>query len=129
MTIAGAVILAAIAGALHYKHRVPRFVAWVLLLVGVGAAATITNLFGGFTGMNLFGVGVFTLIAIITGIFFFEEACKRNGLHRVRTPLIAVVFGVALMSASGSLFTTLQNAVQSGGANVDKAVTNNLNGK
>lgn len=70
MTIAGAVILAAIAGALHYKHRVPRFVAWVLLLVGVGAAATITNLFGGFTGMNLFGVGVFTLIAIITGIFF-----------------------------------------------------------
>lgn len=33
------------------------------------------------------------------------------------------------MSASGSLFTTLQSAVKSGGANVDRAVTNNLNGK
>jgi hypothetical protein len=129
MSLAGAVILAAIAGALHWKHRVPRFVAWVLLLVGVGVASTLTDWVGGFGGFTVYGVGLFTLIAIVTGIFFWEEAVKQNGLHRVRTPLIAVLFGVSLMSAGGAFFEVVQNALEATASNVNQAVVSNLNGK
>lgn len=128
MTMIGAVILAAIAGALHWKHRVPRFVAWMLFLVGVGAAGTITGLVGGFTGLSIYGVGVFTVVAIVTAIFFWEEAVKRNGIHRVRTPLIALVFGVALMSAGGAFFASLQDVVTKTSKNVDNTIQANLNG-
>lgn len=128
MTIAGAVILAAIAGALHWKKRVPRFVAWLLFLVGVGAATTITGLLGGFTGVSVYGVGFFTVVAIVTAIFFWEEAVKRNGIHRVRTPLIALTFGVALMSAGGAFFGAAQDLVTKTSTNVDRTVNANLNG-
>lgn len=128
MTIAGAVLLAAIAVALHMKNRVPRVVAWLAFLVGVGAATTITGYIGGFTAMSLFGVGVVSVVAIISAIFFWEEAVKRNGMHRVRTPLVAVIFGVALMSAGGGFFTTLQAAVQQASTSVDDTIQANLNG-
>jgi hypothetical protein len=128
MSIAGAVLLAAIAVALHMKHRVPRIVAWLLFLVGVGAAATITGLVGGFSGISLFGVGVFTVGAIVTAIFFWEEAVRSNGLHRVRTPLIALAFGVCLMSAGGAFFAALQNVVDKTGSSIDNTVQANLNG-
>lgn len=128
MTIAGAVILAAIAGALHWKHRVPRFVAWLLFLVGVGAATTVTSWVGGFTSFSLFGVGIITVVAIVTAIFFWEEAVKRNGIHRVRTPVIAVVFGVALMSAGGGFFGAAQELVHKTTTSVDQTVNANLNG-
>lgn len=128
MTIAGAVLLAAIAVALHMKSRVPRVVAWLAFLVGVGAATTITGYLGGFTAMSLFGVGIISVIAIISAIFFWEEAVKRNGMHRVRTPLVAVIFGVALMSAGGGFFNTLQNAVQQASSSVDGTIQANLNG-
>lgn len=129
MTIAGAVILAAIAGTLHWKHRVPRFVAWLLVFVGVGAATVITSALGGFSGINIYGVGVFTIVAIVGGIVFWEEAVKRNGLHRVRTPIVAVAFGVALMGIGGTLGANLQNAVKTGGANVNRVVTDSINSK
>jgi len=128
MTITGAVILAAIAGALHYKQRVPRLVAWLAFIAGTGAAATIAGWLGGLSGLTIFGVGAFTVAAIITGIFFWEEAVKRNGIHRVRTPLIAVAFGVSLMSAGGALFGVMQNAVHQSTTKVDQTVQANLNG-
>ena len=129
MTIAGAVILAAIAGTLHWKHRVPRIVNWLLLFVGVGAATVITQFFGGFSGISIYGVGVFTLMAIIGGILFWEEAVKRNGLHRVRTPIVAIAFGVALMGVGGTVGQGLHDAVQTGGTNINKAVTDSINSK
>lgn len=129
MTIAGAVILAAIAGALHWKHRVPRFVAWLLLFVGVGAATVITNALGGFSGISIYGVGAFTILAIVGGIVFWEEAVKRNGLHRVRTPIVALAFGVALMGVGGTLGLNLQNAIKTGGTNVNKVVTDSIKTK
>lgn len=128
MTIAGAVILAAIGGTLHWKRRVPRFVAWLMFLVGVGAATTIYGHLGGVTGMQLFGVGLVTVVAIAAAITFWEEAVKGNGLHRVRTPIIAVVFGVTLMSAGGGLFATVQQVVHGVSSSVDQTVTTNLNG-
>lgn len=127
MTIAGAVILAVIAGTLHWKRRVPRFVAWVLLLVGIGGASVITGWFGGFTSISIYGVGLFSIAAVFGAIVFWEEAVKRNGLHRVRTPIIAVVFGVALMSAGGAGWAALQQVVRTGSVNVDQAVTTSFN--
>lgn len=129
MTIAGAVILAAIAVALHMKHRVPRIVAWLLFLTGVGAASMVAGVVGGFNGLSLFGVGVFTVGAIVTAIFFWEEAVRGNGLHRARTPLIALAFGVCLMSAGGAFFAALQDVVSKTGSSIDNTIQANLNGK
>ena len=127
MTIAGAVLLAAIAGTLHWKRKAQRLVNWLLLFVGVGAAGVITQFLGGFSGVSIYGVGVFTVVAIVAGITFWEEAVKRNGIHRVRTPIIAIAFGVALMGVGGTFGHAVQNAVQTGGANVNRAVTTSLN--
>lgn len=129
MTIAGAVILAAIAGTLHWKRRVPRLVNWLLLFVGVGAATVITNALGGFSGISVFGVGVFTLVAVVAGIAFWEEAVKKNGLHHIRTPIVALAFGVALMGVGGTVGSTINHAVQTGGQNVNKVVTDSISTK
>lgn len=129
MTIATAVILATIAATLHWKHRVPRLVCWLLLFVGVGSANVITGLAGGFTHMSIYGVGIFTIVAIFTGITFWEEAVKRRGMHRVRTPVIALVLGVSLMGVGGTIGNGLKSALRTTGQNVDKAVTTSINGK
>jgi hypothetical protein len=126
MTIAGAVLLAAIAGALHWKKRLPRVVAWLLLCVGVGAAAEITS-FIGFKGINIYGVGIFSVLAIIGLIVFWEEAVKKNGLHRVRTPIVAVMLGVSIMSASGALWHNLQGSLKQSTSTIDKTTVANLN--
>lgn len=129
MTLAGAVILAAIAWPLHYKNKAPRFVAWLVLFVGVGAAAFITGIAGGFSAISIAGVGVFAVAAIVTGIFFFEEAIKANGYHRARTPVVALVLGVALMNIGGSLGGNIRNAVETTGTNVNQAVVKSVNSK
>ncbi|MFF5261414.1 hypothetical protein ACFY4C_20925 [Actinomadura viridis] len=118
-----------IALALHLKHRLPRFVAWLVLFVGLGAASTVSGWVGGLDGINLYGVGLFTIGAIFTAVFFWEEAVKRNGMHRTRTPLIAFAFGISLVLAGGSFFQAVERALDTAGSNVDKAVVNNLNGK
>lgn len=124
MTIAGAVILAAIAFTLHWKSKAPRFVAWLLFFVGLGAAGVIVKYVGSaVTGLSIYGVGIFTIIAIICGIVFYEEAIKRNGIHRVRTPVIAVLLGVSLMSLGGTVGNALRHASDSGGSQINKSVT------
>lgn len=127
MTLAGAVIVAAIAGTLHWKRRLPRVVCWLLLFVGVGAATVITGWLGGFTSVSIYGVGLFTIVALIAGITFWEEAVKRNGLHRVRTPVVALLLGVSLMGIGGTVGQNISHLVQTGGKNVDQAVTTSFN--
>ncbi|MFG2001647.1 hypothetical protein ACGFNU_21095 [Spirillospora sp. NPDC048911] len=130
MTLAGAVILAVIAGALHLKHRVPRVVAWLLLFVGFGASSTVTGFLGAdLSAVAIGGVTIATIAAIGTLIYFWEEAVKCNGLHRVRTPLVALACGASIVLAGGSFFQMIENAAQKTGANVDEAVVSNLNGK
>lgn len=129
MTIAGAVILAAIAGTLHWKKRAPRFVAWLLLFVGLGAAGVIIQYVGAFTTASIYGVGIWTVIAIICGIVFFEEAIKRNGIHRARTPVVAVLLGVALVSLGGTAGNAIRQATQSGGQKINQSVTTLFNSK
>lgn len=127
MTIAGAVILIAIAVALHYKQRVPRFVAWLVAIAGTGAATTIVGWLGGLGAVTFYGVGLFTIAAVISGIFFWEEAVKRNGIHRVRTPLVALLFGVSVMSAGGAFFVGVQNVIHQSTTHLDQTVQSNLN--
>lgn len=129
MTIAGAVILAAAAGTLIFYGRAPRLVAWLLLLVGIGATKEVTGFLGGFSNIAIYGVGIFSVLAVVGCIAFWNEGVKKHRWHRVRTPIISVAFGVALMSAGGGAWANLQSMVQSGTSNVDRAVTNNLNGK
>jgi integral membrane sensor domain MASE1 len=123
MTVAISVILAAIAGTLHWKRRVPRGVAFMLALAGLGLSAVILKYIGAFTNMTVLGVGVVTLGAIIGLIVFWEEAVKKNGLHRVRTPIVAVLLGVCLASTGGAIGSLAHSVSSTGGQNLDKSVT------
>ena len=124
MTIIGAVILATIAGTLLWKKKAPRFVAWSLLFVGIGAAGVIMQYVGSTTAtISIYGVGIFTIIAIFCAITFYVEVIKKDGHHKVRTPVVSVLLGVSLMSIGGTAGTALRHAGQTGGANVNKAVT------
>jgi hypothetical protein len=131
MTVAVAAILALIAGTLHWKKYAPRFVAWLLLLAGVGMSAVILGYIGVFTKMTILGVGILTAILIVTAIVFWAEAVKRNGMHRVRTPLVAVLLGVSLASVGGPIGHAVHSINQTGGKNINKSVTTliNTNGK
>jgi hypothetical protein len=127
MTLTGAVILAAIAGGFHFYNRAPRFVAWVTLLVGMGSAALVAGYLGGFGGTSVYGVGIFTLLAILSGIGFWFEGHKGDKRHRVRTPIIALLFGVSLMTSTGSVFVGLQGIAQKATTGVNQAVVTGLN--
>jgi hypothetical protein len=129
MTITGAVILAIIAATLHWKKRAPRFVAWLLAFAGLGLAATIMKYVGGFTKFSVLGVGILTVTLIVCGIAFWEEAVKRNGLHRVRTPIVALLLGVSLATAGGTIGSLAHGAGNTGGQNINKAVTTLFNSK
>lgn len=129
MTIVGAVILAAIAGALMWKNRAPRFVAWSLLFVGIGAAGVIMQYIGpSTTGLSIYGVGIFTIIGIVCAIAFYVEVIKKDGQHKIRTPVMSALLGVSLMSVGGTVGGALNHVSQAGGAQVNKAVTTMFQG-
>lgn len=129
MTVAGAFILALIGGVLHWKHRAPRFVAWLFALAGLGLAAEILKYVGAFTHVSVLGVGIFTIGVIVCGIVFWEEAVKRNGIHRVRTPVIALLLGICIASVGGAVGSLGHSISNSGGQNVNKAVSTLFNDK
>lgn len=129
MTVAAAVILAVIAGTLHWKHRAPRGVAWLLALAGIGLAAEILKYVGAFTHVSVLGVSIFTIGVVVCGIVFWEEAVKRNGIHRIRTPIVAVLLGICIASVGGAVGSFGRSIGHSGGQNVDKAVTTLFNSK
>jgi hypothetical protein len=129
MTIGVAVILAAIAGALHWKVRTPRLVAWLALLAGIGAASVLAGYLSAVTSLRFYGVGIFTLVALIGGIVFWEEAVKQNGQHRVRTPVVAVVLGVALAFLGGNLGAAVRSAGSGVGNTISHSVTTSTGGR
>ncbi len=129
MTLAGALFLAVIAGALHYKRRVPRVVAWLTAFAFASGAAFITGVLGGFSSISIAGAGICALAAIGAGIFFWEEAVRNNGYHRVRTLVVAGVFGYAVMNITGSVGIHIHNAVETTGTRVNQAVVQSVQSK
>lgn len=129
MTLAGAVILAAIAITLQWYDVAPRFVACMLLIVGIGSAAVVAGFLGGFGHTSVGGASIFSIVAVASLVAFYQEGIKGNRRHRIRTPIVAVVCGVAFMTATGSVFVGLQNFAKSSTATVDQAVVKNLNSK
>jgi len=127
MSLGVALILAVIAGILHWKHRVPRLVCFLLLFTGVGIAIGIAGFLSGFSSLTIFGVGVMVLIALATAVVFWEEAIRLNGMHRVRTPVIALLFGISLMSVGGWVGGSLQKLASTTGEQIDKAVVQSVN--
>lgn len=133
MTLAGSVILASIAVALLWKGKLKRFSCCLLLLAGTGLTSVVGGLVGGFAGASLFGVGIFSIIAVVGSIFFWTEVVMKNdpdgqpAFREKRTPIVSVVTGIAVMAASGSLWAALQGALQSTGSQVDQTVNSQFN--
>jgi hypothetical protein len=123
VTATVAVLLAAIAATLHWKKRLPRGVAFMLALAGIGLSAEILKYIGAFKNFTILGVGIITVGAIVGLIIFWEEAVKRNGLHRVRTPVVAVLLGVCLAASGGAIGSLAHSIGNGGGSNVNKSVT------
>lgn len=127
MTIAVAVIFAAIAGALMYKQCAPRAVAWLLLCVGIGAAAEIMKYIGDFLKISFYGVAAITVIFFVAAVLFWQEVVKRNKMHKVRTPIVALLLGVSIISLGGTVGKAIHNGTQTGGNTIDKTVTTMFN--
>lgn len=116
-------ILAAIAGVRMWKDhgsKTPaKMPSWLALIAGMCGAATINGLFGGVASSSILGVGVVTLVAFAGGLLFWLEAVKNAGHHRIRTPVVGLLVGAALVTQ----FTGLQHIVEKGPANLTSIVS------
>jgi hypothetical protein len=85
-----------------WKRRMPRVVAWCLLFAGIGLSGVVI----GITGPIAWSIGGASLsFAIVVGLayLFYEEAVKRNGIHKIRTNIVAFALGVMLVGLGGSI--------------------------
>ena len=103
-TSAGAgVFLALIGGILWWKGKAPRAVAWLALGTGMCEAPLLLSFTGSLAGYSILGVGIVTVLVVGGGLVFWLEAVKRHGHHYIRTPLVGLIVGAALVSAGGTL--------------------------
>lgn len=121
-----AVFLAAVAVVLLWKKTAPRAVAYLALAAGLTGASVVAGWLGNLATMQIYGAGVLTLFVVVGGIILWHELVKGRNPHRIRTPLIAFAWGVAVMSgagAAGNLAHTASNAITSGVDHVTTTVT------
>lgn len=105
-----AVLLAIVLIINIWKKGSPRFNGWLGLAVGLTGASIILSWIGNFATLQIYGVGIMTAIAIGGGFVLWHELVKKRGLHRIRTPLIAIMTGVAFMTVGGVVGTAAQSA-------------------
>ena len=110
-------LLAGVALIFWWKGVAPRAIAWLALVTGMLEAQLLLSLTGALTGTTILGVGILTAITVFGGLVFWLEAVRHNGHHHIRTPLVGLIVGMALMSAGGSI-GQLSHGVQTQVTNV-----------
>ena len=97
------VVLAAITLTMAWKRHRPRWVAVFAAATGLAGAAPILGWLGGLASAQILGAGVATVISVAGAIIMWHEVVKNNGRHKVRTPLVAFVWAVAMMAVGGAV--------------------------
>jgi hypothetical protein len=96
-----AVLLGAITAIRVWKKASPRGTGWLALLTGLTGAPIILSWLGPLATVTIYGVGIALIAAVGGGIICWHELVKKQGLHRFRTPAIALITGAAFMTLTG----------------------------
>jgi hypothetical protein len=84
-----------------WKKASPRAAGWMALLTGLTGAPIILSWLGNLASIAIYGVGIALIGAVIGSLICWHELVKKKGLHRFRTPVIALLTGTALMTVTG----------------------------
>jgi hypothetical protein len=101
-TVTAAVFLAGITAVLMWKKASVKWVSWLALATGLTGASVVLSWLGTLATVQVYGAGIVGLTLVIGGIILWHEMVKGKRPHRIRTPLIAFFWAVALMSAGGA---------------------------
>lgn len=104
-----AVILGTILAITLWKGAGKRFPAWLALATGLTGSYIVIGWLGSIAALNIYGVGIITLAIIACGLIFWHEAVKGKKAHKIRTPVIGFILGVALMAGTGGVHTVVQH--------------------
>lgn len=113
-----AVIFATILAITLWKGSGKRWPAWLALATGLTGSYIVLGWLGSLATLSIYGVGIITLAVIGCGLTFWHEAVKGKKAHKIRTPVIGFVLGVALMAGTGGV----HNIVQHGTANLTSVI-------
>lgn len=105
-----------------------RFACVSLFLAGVGLSGIILSLIGG-VHWSILGVGIAFPLLVALAVMFWFEVIKKHKNHKVRSPIVALAFGVMLTTLGGSLGASVAGGVQHldqrTGNTVDQLVNSN----
>ncbi len=123
-----AVVLAAITLTMAWKKHSVRWVAIFAMVTGLAGAVPVLGWLGGLASMQILGAGITTVVAVVGAIIMWHEVVKDNGRHRIRTPVVAFVWAVALMAAGGAAGHAAHQFSHGITTTVDKITTAGTNG-
>jgi hypothetical protein len=122
------VVLAAITLTMAWKKHRPRWVAIFAAATGLAGATPILGWLGGLASAQILGAGIATVISIVGAIIMWHEVVKNNGRHKVRTPVVAFIWAVALMAVGGAAGHAAHQFSHGIISTVDKVTPNGTNG-
>ena len=113
--VALAAITFSIAAGLWSYRKLHRVTAWGFGLAAFFLAVGLTPWTDALASLVSTGIGITVLVIVaIVGAFGFHfEANLKHQHHRIRTPVIAVTFGTAIVLTIGSLSRLLRKAAES----------------
>ena len=124
-----AVVLLAIAAVLWWKGASLRLISWLALFAGLTGSAVIVNWLGSLATVSVYGVSVLGLFIIVGAVILWHELIKKRDMHKIRTPIVALLWGAALMAAGGGVAGALAHQVSSVTSNVTDQTTNTVVGQ
>jgi hypothetical protein len=122
------VVLAAITLTMAWKKNSVRLVAVFALLTGLAGGVPILAWLGGLAGVKVLGASVAAVVVVVGAIILWHEMVKNNGRHHLRTPIVAFVWAVALVSVGGAVGSVAQDFGHGIVTTVDKVTPNGTNG-
>jgi hypothetical protein len=122
------VVLAAITLTMAWKKHSPRWVAVFAAAAGLAGAVPVLGWLGGLATVQILGAGIATVITVVGAIILWHEVIGNNGRHRIRTPIVAFVWAVALMAVGGAAGHVAQQFSHGIISTVDKVTPNRTNG-
>ena len=92
--------------------KAARITAWAFGLAAFFAAIGITAWLDALAGLTSRGGGlaVFALVLTASGFAFYYEVIRKHKHHRIRTPVVAGIFGTAVVVAIGSISSLTASA-------------------
>jgi hypothetical protein len=97
------VFLAVILAIQLWKKSSSRFTPVLATAVGLCCSALIIGWLGTIAEATIFGAGIIGLADLAGALVLWHEVVKKRGFHKMRTPMIALAWGIALAASGGAV--------------------------